>query len=102
MISVWTRHLEDPQAKERFEQELFHSNVVPRFLDLLDGLERELEVAERNISAYDNPNWAYRQAHCNGNRQMIAKIKTLFDFDQKETNDRRLTRPKPRGAPSGT
>lgn len=93
MLSVWTRHITDPDQKARFEQELINSNVLDRLRELLKQAELELDVSERSVKAYDNPNWAYRQAHANGIRQGFSKIKSLLTFDKKETNDRQPIRP---------
>lgn len=93
MLSIWTRNIKDPELKARFEQELINSNVLERLRELMKQAESELDASERNISVYDNANWAYRQAHANGIRQGFSKINSLLNFDQRETNDRQPTRP---------
>lgn len=88
MLSIWTRHIKDPDEKTRVENELIHSPILKRLQELLKQAELELDVSERSVKAYDNPNWAYRQAHANGARQGINKALALITFDQKEPYDR--------------
>lgn len=44
-------------------------------------LEKEIEINalwETSDAAYDNPNWAYRQAHINGKRSLAKKLMTII------------------------
>lgn len=60
---------------------------IKTFEELKELLTRDFEssqVSERNIAAYDNPNWAYRQAHMNGYLKAIHKMLRLIDLDERK------------------
>lgn len=89
MISDWTKHLKDPEEKARFEKSLLNSRwILDRQAEMLDGVERGLDRQECSPKAYDNVNWAFRQAHANGYRQCLRDLKTINNLDQKENNER--------------
>lgn len=81
----WTKHLKDPEEKKRFEVYLQSCGQAFRRLQtLLKEKENALNSAERSVEAYDSPNWAERQAHRNGNMEMLWFLKTLVDLDQQK------------------
>lgn len=84
----WTSHLADQAEKERFANYVWTNKpVLKRLKELLEEKETAIDNDERSISSYENQNWAYRQAHRNGSREMIRFLKTLVDLDQqKEPN----------------
>lgn len=51
---------------------------VKQFLEILARYEETLDRGEINPETYDNPNWAYRQAHINGERHALKIIKDLL------------------------
>ncbi len=53
--------------------------------ELLQEEESNLEHMDRSTKAFDNPNWAYRQAYNNGFRSCLAMLNKLINLDQKET-----------------
>src|ERR1700749_2318985 len=66
MYSVWTDHLKTPEDKERFRSSLESAKpVLDRLQAILDDKATAIDTAERSVANYDNPNWAYRQAHPN-------------------------------------
>jgi len=91
MYTKWTQHLKDPQEKQHFVNDITNSKPVLRHLmTMLDTEERILNRSEMDPSAYNSPSWGYLQAHKNGFRQALFKIKQLIDLDQQkeEVNDR--------------
>lgn len=83
MITAWTKHISDEKQKEQFKNEILGSKrVLERLSVLVDQLDYGLAEEEISPKAYDNPNWAYRQAHANGVKAALRKIKTLLDLDQ--------------------
>lgn len=83
MIGAWTKHLSDEKDKQRFQNEILSSRaVLERLSQILDELETDVENQELSTRAYDNANWAYRQAHANGTKSTLRKIKTLISLDQ--------------------
>ena len=91
MKTVWTQHIENLDEKIQFEKSLLNSKWILDHLNtLLDRLEDGLDHQELSPKAYDQPNWDYRQAHANGFRQCLRKIKLLTTLDQKDTNDQSI------------
>lgn len=85
MMSQWTKNLSDPKDKERFQSSILGSRpVLERLQELLDEEEKDLDSSELKEATYDTPSWAYLQAHKNGQRSMIRKIKTLINLDQQK------------------
>lgn len=89
MKSAWTQHITDDKEKVQFQASVIHSKWILEHLTLLlDKMEEGLEQQELSPRAYDQPNWDYRQAHANGFRQCLQKVKSLITLDQKDTNER--------------
>lgn len=85
MLTVWTKNLKDPAEQDNFNNQLLGARpVLERLMELLDEKSQSLEISERSTKAYDNPNWAYLQAHKNGCASMLASIKTLINLDQQK------------------
>lgn len=85
MITAWTRHIQDPEEKIRFESSVIHAKHILKHLSfLLDQMDQDLGRAETNPKTYDIPNWDYRQAHNNGYRQALNIVRKLINLDQKE------------------
>jgi len=67
--------------KERFEETLRNSGTIVRqLLLLIDKWEEELDAAESKTSDYDNPSWSAKQAHRNGDRSRLRKLRDLLSF----------------------
>lgn len=76
----WIKNLPKDEQEE-FEKTLRHSTAVLSRLGVivdekLNGLERE----ENSLQVYDSPSWAFKQAHLNGERAGLTKIKQLLAF----------------------
>lgn len=85
MYLEWTSHLQDEEEKTKFQQQVRAAKpVLERLRDILDKQEMTLDRTEVNIDTYTIPNWDYRQAHKNGNRESIAYLKRLVDLDQQK------------------
>lgn len=86
MISAWTKHLSNPEDKERFKSAVQGSKIVlNRLTDLLNEMEEDLNRSELSARNYDTPNWGPKQAHVNGQKAQIRTIKFLINLDQQET-----------------
>lgn len=82
MFIEWTKHLSDPEAKSRFENQVHSAkDVLDRIKHLLSEKEQTLDRQENNIEVYNMPNWSHRQAHKNGQRSSLAWLKQLVDLD---------------------
>ena len=67
--------------KDDFEQIIRHSTIMAtRLLELCDEWEADLDRAEAKVSDYDSPSWGYKQAHRNGDRSRIRKLRDLLSF----------------------
>ena len=76
----WIRGLPKDEQVE-FEKSLRHSTaVLSRLVQLLDEQTNSLDRVENSIEVYDSPSWAYKQAHINGERSRLTKIRQLFNF----------------------
>lgn len=76
----WTAGM-DPEQKERFVLVLRNNSLlVDRINAILDQWDREIEKTEFSIKDYDTPNWDVKQAHRNGDRGRIKKLKDLFSL----------------------
>lgn len=91
MYADWTKHLSRPEDKSEFEKDVRGSK---RILDHLKGIllmkDHSLDVAERSVHQFDNPNWSHKQAYYNGYKAALTYLITLTDLDQqtKDLNDR--------------
>jgi|SwirhisoilCB2_FD_contig_111_1523768_length_8749_multi_5_in_0_out_0_6 hypothetical protein len=78
MYPAWTQNLKTEEEKEHFKRSLSSARtVLDRLVELLEVKERDIQFSERTQKAYDNPNWAYLQAHRNGYLTAIQSIKNL-------------------------
>lgn len=75
----WTSHLETDEEKNSFIKHLQGSReILDRLVQLIEDKERDLGSSERTMKAYENPNWAYLQAHKNGYASAMNIIKQLI------------------------
>lgn len=87
MYTEWTKHLKTPEEKAQFVDSLIGSKrVLDRLSQLLEEHEQTLERSETSLTAYDLPNWDYRQAHKNGYRAHLNAVKKLINLDQQRKN----------------
>ena len=87
MYIEWTKHLSDPEKKQRFVKHVYDAKpVLDRLYKILEEKENTLDRSEMNMQVYETPNWDYRQAHKNGNRESIAWLKQLINLDQQKEN----------------
>ena len=87
MLTVWTKNLRTEEEKDNFNNQLLGARpVLERLTELLNEKEVELDRSERSVKAYDNPNWAYLQAHKNGCASMLQSVKELINLDQQKVN----------------
>ena len=87
MLTVWTKHLATEQEREHFTNYLRQSRpVFERIDEILKEQEQRTYELETSINAYDNPNWAEKQAHRNGFKEAIKQMRKLINPDQWSTN----------------
>lgn len=72
--------------REAFREHVLRDARNPTLQRLLEIVREKLEEADRRettLSAYDNPAWAYSQAHNNGLRQGLQFVADLLHFIEK-------------------
>ena len=76
LSAKWFQHLRKEETKQSREETVRAGSTV---LDLLtQTIEGEILALEKSrTSDYDNPNWAYKQAHLNGQIQTLRNLLTL-------------------------
>lgn len=74
----WTSGMDEEEKKNFLI--ILHNNtqLIRRLHAILDQWDKEIEKSEFTIKDYDTPNWAVKQAHRNGDRGRIKKVKDLF------------------------
>lgn len=61
--------------KEEFINVLKYSPVIKRLIEVIESQKNELVITRGD---YDNPSWAFKQAHYNGELHMAQKILSLL------------------------
>jgi hypothetical protein len=85
MYSEWTKHLQDPEGKVKFEQQIHSAkDVLDRQKVLLEEKLNTLDRSEVDINVYNTPNWAERQAHKNGQRSSLMYLLQLVDLSKQD------------------
>lgn len=80
MITAWTQDCKSPEEKNDRIDSLKRAKWVldlAKTIMVTDGIE----AAELSPKSYDNPNWAYRQAHANGYKQAVRDFHKLLTID---------------------
>jgi hypothetical protein len=84
MYLDWTKHLTDVKEQDRFQKSVLGSKqVLDRLGAILKEYEKSLDRSETDVSTYETPNWDYKQAHKNGYRACLTKIRDLINLDQR-------------------
>lgn len=81
--TLWVQNLKSPEERESFKGVVLgesRNKVLMRLRDVVKQKYEVLSSAERNPSVYDNPNWAYQQAHNNGALQTLKMLEDMLQF----------------------
>ncbi len=85
MDSRWTQNLKTDEEKQDFKKRLLGAKyVLDRLKTIVEQNEASLDRQEVSPSAYDNPNWAYRQAHANGSKNCLSIYRRMLPTFDKE------------------
>lgn len=76
---AWISHIQDLQEREKFKRDLLARQDI--WDKLRSILEAKLEGTEMHFRDYDNPSWAYKQAHANGYRDALLEVYDLLPGD---------------------
>lgn len=79
--SSWLSKAGSPEEAVQLEQSIRASGETLRILrSIIDSKMAELDANEVSPSSYDNPSWAFKQAHGNGYRHGLTTIRKLLEF----------------------
>lgn len=81
--STWASHIQEQEAKKAFLEStmlVLGSTTIDRLRDIIN--EGILETYEDKPHDYDNPSWAYKQAHSNGKRQALVRLLELLEIKE--------------------
>lgn len=85
MKSTWTKNLKTPEDIENFQSMLLGSRpVLERLVDILKEKDEALDRTSLSLTSYDNPNWAFKEAHKNGYSSCIHNLIQLLNLDHKD------------------
>ena len=77
---AWTSGLSEDEKKE-FEKAVRNDTyVLSKLRKVIDEEIENLDRQEISSSSYDNPSWAFKQAHGNGVRAGLIKVRRLLEF----------------------
>lgn len=83
MNLAWTKHCKDEAEKKQYVESLKRVKwVLDDLKQLVDSNLASNEAGEMSPKVYNNPNWAYLQAHSNGYKQALKDIRNLITIDQ--------------------
>lgn len=70
-----------PEEKRAdFVSSVLSSPVTRKLREYLHNRLSSLELREEK-NLYDNPSWSHKQAHINGNREIVKELLLLLSFD---------------------
>lgn len=78
MYSIWTKHLETQEEKDRFIAHIESAQPVLEVLSsLLSEKMGELDRSFLSLKQYQNPNWMAETAHKNGMASAYNAVREL-------------------------
>ena len=75
---LWFRGLSEKEKAEMI-QSILYSPASKRLQEIIISWEKELKMTRGD---YENPSWAFKQAHENGMLEAYTKLKSLFDHGE--------------------
>lgn len=71
----WGKHLKNEEERREFLLAVQHDTLVlGRLSEILQEKLAGLEGREVSAAEYDNPAWAYKQAHINGMKAGLTQV----------------------------
>lgn len=77
---AWTSHLKDQDKRKKFEEHVrnaVHSAAWERLKELIDQKIEATGKLPTKLAEYDNPAWAYKQAHLAG---YVSALNFVYDL----------------------
>lgn len=80
MITAWTKNIKDKKDLKRFEDSYKAATpVLERLDEIIQESVESITEKEISSSAYDSPNWDYKQAHINGMKSAFKIVSKLIN-----------------------
>ena len=81
LATVWTQGVKEQKQREDFETTVRNSTVaLGRLYEILEEQEKSIMSQSSLSSDYSQTDWAFKQAHRNGQLETLRKIKELLEF----------------------
>lgn len=78
---LWFRGL-SPDDKKSLENGLRTSLLAERLRTIIQVWENELPVLSAD---YDSPSWSHKQAHRNGQAEILRRLRSILIEDERKT-----------------
>lgn len=83
MYSIWTKHLNTQEEKDRFIAQLQSASpILETLCNLLDENIQKLDRSFLSLKQYSNSNWAAETAHKNGMAAAYTAVKELVTIKE--------------------
>ena len=90
MITQWISHLNDPEDRVRFSQQIRNARpVLERLAQILETQEQGLDRIETGAEIYTKPGCDGFLAYTQGKKSAYRLIKEILKIDHKDPNDER-------------
>jgi hypothetical protein len=80
--SAWLEGLNGEERDKMREYVLANKNLLDKLKEILYNMNRRTE--EVVLSSYDNPNWSHKQAHFNGQADIVRKLISICTISERE------------------
>lgn len=78
---IWFRGLSE-EDKESLKRALSSSLLSNRLREIIKEMKRDLPVSKAD---YDSPSWSHKQAHKNGQEDILTKLEDLLTIPDQRT-----------------
>lgn len=79
LSTEWSKHLKTEAERKEFQASVLNDRLVlGRLAEIIQEKLTGLQSREVSPSEYDNPSWAYKQAHANGIKTGLTAILNLL------------------------
>ena len=83
MQTKWLSHLKTEEEREEFKKTLRNSRfALDKLREIVYNIRKDREVVKQQD--YNNPSWAYLQAHNNGYLEALIEFEKLLDLGEKD------------------
>lgn len=81
MLQVKLEWLKDSPNPDNMKKSVISSKLVlDKLIEVCYNIKKSLDIESYD---YDNPSWSHKQAHINGQKQMLEKIVSLCTIEER-------------------